>query len=172
MKCVLTLYDILGWIKRSSCLESEKGRSMNPLLTQKIEWGVRLKSDEIVGERKQPIPGKEVDGGGSGERETKRAHSSSLGRQMPQLSHGLTDTGTELMRSRPEHLRYFLSICTWFWSIHPPAIGKYYHYPNPRNKAIVAALRVRGTANGADVRFPRHVHLRWPEQVEICRTSR
>ena len=80
VKLVLTLYDILGWIKRSSCLESEKGRSMNPLLTQKIEWGVRLKSDEIVGERKQPIPGKEVDGGGSGERETKRAHSSSLPR--------------------------------------------------------------------------------------------
>jgi hypothetical protein len=31
---------------------------MNPLLTQKIEWGVRLKNDAIVGKRKQPIPGK------------------------------------------------------------------------------------------------------------------
>jgi hypothetical protein len=25
---------------------------MNPLLTQKIEWGVRVKKGEIVGERK------------------------------------------------------------------------------------------------------------------------
>lgn len=98
-------------------------------------------------------------------------HPHSLGRQMPQLSHGLTDTDTELARSPPEHLRYFLLICTWFWSTHPPAIGKYYHYPHPRNKAIVAALRVRSTADGADVRFPRHVHPRWPEQVETCRTS-
>jgi hypothetical protein len=31
---------------------------MKPLVTQKIEFGVRLKNDEIVGERKQ-MPGKE-----------------------------------------------------------------------------------------------------------------
>jgi hypothetical protein len=53
---------------------------MNPLLTQKIEWGVRLKNDEIVGERNSQYPGKEVDGGGSGKRETERARSPSLRR--------------------------------------------------------------------------------------------
>jgi hypothetical protein len=36
-------------MKRSNCLESEKGRSMNPLLTQKIGRGMELKY-EIVGE--------------------------------------------------------------------------------------------------------------------------
>jgi hypothetical protein len=48
------------------------------LVTQKIEFGVRLKSDEIVGERQ--MPGKGGDGGGSGEREIKRARSASLRR--------------------------------------------------------------------------------------------
>jgi hypothetical protein len=46
---------------------------MKPLVTQKIEFGVRLKNDEIVGERQ--MPGKGGDGGGSGEREIKRARS-------------------------------------------------------------------------------------------------
>lgn len=41
-------------------LNREKGRSMNSLislLTKKIEWGVGLKNDEIMGEKKKPIPG-------------------------------------------------------------------------------------------------------------------
>jgi hypothetical protein len=46
---------------------------MKPLVTQKIEFGVRLKNDEIVGDRQ--MPGKGGDGGGSGEREIKRAGS-------------------------------------------------------------------------------------------------
>jgi hypothetical protein len=46
---------------------------MKPLVTQKIEFGVRLKNDEIVGERQ--MPGKGGDGGGWGEREIKRARS-------------------------------------------------------------------------------------------------
>lgn len=46
---------------------------MKPLVKQKIEFGVRLKNDEIVGERR--VPGKGGDGGGSGEREIKRARS-------------------------------------------------------------------------------------------------
>jgi hypothetical protein len=40
---------------------------MKPLVTQKIEFGVRLKNDEIVGERQKPGKG---DGGGLGERES------------------------------------------------------------------------------------------------------
>ena len=39
-------------------LNREKGRSMNPLLTKKIKWGVGLKSDEIMNKKKKPIPGK------------------------------------------------------------------------------------------------------------------
>ena len=46
---------------------------MKPLVRQKIEFGVRLKNDEIVGERQ--VPGKGGDGDGSGEREIKRARS-------------------------------------------------------------------------------------------------
>jgi hypothetical protein len=41
---------------------------MKPLVTQKIDFGVRLKNDEIVGERR--MPGKGGDGGGLGERES------------------------------------------------------------------------------------------------------
>jgi hypothetical protein len=38
---------------------------MNPLLTQKIDWGVRLKIGEIVGERRTANPRKqEVDDDG------------------------------------------------------------------------------------------------------------
>ena len=59
---------------------------MKPLVKQKIEFGVRLKNDEIVGERKQ-MPGKGGDGGGLGERESKRTRSiPSVGRHMPRLS--------------------------------------------------------------------------------------
>jgi hypothetical protein len=32
---------------------------MKPLVTQKIEFGVRLENDEIVGEKKKQCPGKE-----------------------------------------------------------------------------------------------------------------
>jgi len=46
---------------------------MKPLVTQKIRFGVRLEEDEIVSERQKP--GKGGDGGGSGEREMKRARS-------------------------------------------------------------------------------------------------
>lgn len=52
------------------------------------------------------------------------AHPLSVGRQVPQLSHGLIDTDTGLARSRRAHLRYFLSTGTLFSSTHPPAIGK------------------------------------------------
>ncbi len=53
---------------------------MNPLFTQKIGLGVRLKIDEIVGERKQ-----EADGGGSGEREINTLAQPA---DMLRLSHG------------------------------------------------------------------------------------
>jgi len=43
---------------------------MKPLVTQKIEFGVRLKNDEIVGETQKPGKG---DGGGLGEREKSNA---------------------------------------------------------------------------------------------------
>jgi hypothetical protein len=56
---------MLGWIKHGSCAESEKGRSMNPLPAQKIKFGVRVKDDEIVGEKQWFEAGKGVDGGGS-----------------------------------------------------------------------------------------------------------
>jgi hypothetical protein len=146
---------------------------MNPLLTQKIEWGVRLKNDEIVGERTAStrerrsmvvVRGKE--------KGNALADPLSVGRQMPRLSHGLIDTDTRLARSRQIHLRYFLSIGTLFSSTHPPAIGRYHHYPSPRSKTVVATLRVRSTANGAGARFPQPGHPRWSEQVETCRTSR
>jgi hypothetical protein len=79
---------------------------MNPLLTQKIEWGVKLKN-EIVGEERRPKAGKGVDGSGSEERGIKTrlliftlqqpAHSATLPRfklyplrtdPLPQLSLG------------------------------------------------------------------------------------
>jgi hypothetical protein len=53
---------------------------MKPLVTQKIEFGVRLENDEIVGEKKKTMPGKGGDGGGLGERESKRTRRHSLRR--------------------------------------------------------------------------------------------
>jgi hypothetical protein len=46
---------------------------MNPLPAQKIELGVRLENDEIVGEKQWSKAGKGVDGGGSWRRKRKRA---------------------------------------------------------------------------------------------------
>jgi hypothetical protein len=58
---------------------------MNPLLTQKIEWGVRLKMGEIVGEReKANMRERGVDGSGSEERGIeKTVRSSFRGRHIP-----------------------------------------------------------------------------------------
>ena len=146
---------------------------MNPLLTQKIEWGVRLKSDEIVGERKQPVPGKGGRWWWFGEKRNRRAHSPSLPRpaHAAVLPRSRSDTDTGLARSQRTHLRYFLLICTWFSSTHPPAIGKYYYHPHSRSKTVAAALQVRSTANGADARFQQPGHPRWFEQLETRRTS-
>jgi hypothetical protein len=150
---------------------------MNPLLTQKIEWVGRLKIDEIVGERRQPIPGKGVRWWWFGE---KGKSTRSLSLTLPRPAYAATfprppssaHTNVELARSLRVHLRYFLLICTLFWSTHPPAIGKYYHYLHPRSKTVVAALQVRSTANGGGARFSQPGHPRWPGQVKTPRKLR
>jgi hypothetical protein len=107
---------------------------MNPLLTQKIKWGVRLKNDGIVGERKQPIPGKGGRWWWSEKRESDvLAHPLSHGRHMLRFSHALVVTQilgycgaltTNTLTPFP------IVSCTLFSSTHPSAIGKYYHYPH------------------------------------------
>jgi hypothetical protein len=114
-------------------------------------------------------PGKEVDGGSQKKETEALAHSHPRPAHAVALPHS-SDIDTELARSQRTDLHYFLLICTWFSSTHPPAIGKYYHYPRSRSKTAAAALQVRSTSNGADARFPQPGHPRWSEQGEICQT--
>jgi hypothetical protein len=90
---------------------------MNPLPAQKIEFGVKMKNDEIVGEKQQPTPEKGVNGGGSWRRGIKRAHSAfflSAGRLRNSPTHFSPHTDAPLRQSQQEHLRYCLSTCTSF----------------------------------------------------------
>ena len=57
---------------------------MNPLLTQKIEWGVRLKMTGLWARENSQYPGKEVDGGGSRKKET-----DALTHSHPRLAHAV-----------------------------------------------------------------------------------
>jgi len=161
-------------MKRGNCVESEKGRSMNPLLTQKIEWGVRVKMGEIVGERKTASTRERRSMVVVRRKEKTRllildCPAAGTSRVSPTY---FNDTDTRRVRSQPQHSRYFLSTYTSFSSRHPPAIGKCYQYTHLRSKTVAAAPQAKNIANGGDAKFPLPRHLRGLERAKTCRTSR